>query len=529
MPAIFINQFFGEATGVTPRLIPQGFAQKSLNADTRKRTLKPFKAPLVSLEDCGRDIVQSIFRYPNGKWFSWNADVDIAKSPLTDDAWERVYWSGDGEPKMAGIDLATSGVGPYPENSYLLGVPAPDNLLTVVSPSGEAPTTAVTAFYSHAYVTEYEEVGPLSLPTAAVTRWDDGGDVDITIPGISATGRNITKVRIFRSESGGEFNFVADVVAGTANFIDNIKSENLLYPAESITWDVPPSDLKGMMAGPGGALYGFFDNVVCASEPGYPHAWPVEYRYAFQHEVVAIKECAIGVAIGTTGEPALLIGSTPSSMSPTKIETNEPCSSKRSMVDMGDYVIYASPNGLVGIGSDGVNLMTKNLVSREEWQKINPSSIKAYRDREKYLAFYTDTEGNDGCFLFSIEAGFEYVAETATAAFYVSEHDSMYIHSGDSLLSKWDEGAGKEITWRSGIFEVQPGTSFSCGKIIADNYPVTLNVIADGVQRASIQVNSMQMFRLPNISHFVREWEAEIVSDHEIFSLQVAGIPQELV
>jgi hypothetical protein len=529
MSAIFINQFFGEATGVTPRLIPQGFAQRSINADTRKKTLKPLRSPLVSTEDAQKLSAQSIFRYPNGKWFAWDADVDVARSPLTDDSWERIYWTGDGAPKMAGIDHATTGTGPYPEASYHLGVPAPDNLLTIVGPEGDDPDTAVTAFYSHAYITAYDEVGPLSLPTEAVTRWDNGGDVEITIPAVTATDRNITKVRIFRSESGGEFNFVADVVAGTASFTDNVKTEDLLYSAESITWDVPPENMLGLISGPGGALYGFFDNVVCASEPGYPHAWPVEYRYAFQHDVVAIKECAIGVVVGTTGEPYLLIGSTPSSMSPTKIETSEPCVSKRSMVDMGDYVIYASPNGLVGIGSDGSNLMTKNLLIREEWQHINPSSISAYRDRDKYLAFYTDKDSNSGCFMFSVTSGFEYIDESISAAFYSSEHDALYVHTGQALLKKWDEGDGKEITWRSGIFEAQPGTSFSCAKVIADSYPLTLNVIADGVQRASIQVESIQMFRLPKVTSIVREWEVEIVSEHEVFSFQVASSPQELV
>ncbi|MGB0662781.1 MAG: hypothetical protein ACPGMR_03220 [Pontibacterium sp.] len=525
MTAINISKFFGAALGVTPRHIPNGYAQSLLDVDVSLGTLAPAKGLGYTEEEAGLGSPKTIHKYASGHWFAWSQEVNVVRSPLTDDAWKRVYWTGQGEPKMGAIDMVTGGGSPYPSTWYSLGVPAPDGIIGVTGPTGEEPSTAVTTVYACAFVTGYDEVGPLSDPSQAVTRWDDGGDVTLAIPSVSATGRNITKVRIFRSEAGGDYNYVADVAAGTATFVDSVQSDELLSPAESIDWDVPPENLQGLIAGPGNALYGFFENVLCASESGYPHAWPVDYRLSFQNDIVAIAESAAGIVVATTGMPWLVTGASPAALAPIKLETLEPCVSKRSMVDMGDYVIYASPNGLVAVGASGASLITKGVLSREAWQTFNPDTIHAYRDRERYLAFY-----DGGCFAFSADLGFEQFSESADAAFYSGMDDVLYVQqSGDSTyLNSWNAGDTKTLTWRSGIYEVQPGTSFTCGKVVAEGYPLYLTVYADGQEAFNVTVGSSQMFRLPS-NIFAREYEVMVASGYEIFSIQLAQSPSELV
>ena len=59
-------------------------------------------------------------------WFEFSGDVDVALSPITQDQFKRIYWSGDGVPKMAPTSVAfSSGSTQYPRGEYLLGIPKP--------------------------------------------------------------------------------------------------------------------------------------------------------------------------------------------------------------------------------------------------------------------------------------------------------------------------------------------------------------------------------------------------------------------
>lgn len=535
MAKITIDQFKGAATGVTPRLIPAGFAQSTLDADLRLRTLRGIRNAQSTGINTGISNPATVFRYRDQHWMAWSTDVDVVRSPLPNDQYARIYWTGDGAPKMAAVDSATVGLPPYPSSSVDLGVPPPPAPVTVSPSGGEEPTTVVTAFYTHTYVTEYGEEGPPSPPSLAVQRWDiDGqgnGYVDVGIPAINAGARNITKVRIYRSEFGGDFNFVDEVIAGTANYRDSVPSEQLLTPLESTEWDVPPETMQGLIHGPSRSLVGFFDNVVCFSESGFPHAWPARYQIPLADDVVGIARSAAGIVVATRGKPVLLVGSTPESIAPLEIDTDQACLAKRSVVDMGSFAVYASPDGLVAIGPEGSRLLTDTLLEREAWQQLNPYSFNAYRESDRYLAFYTDKSGTSKTLAFSPSRGFEFMSGHYSAAYYDKYDDALYVANG-STLDIFDRGATrKPFLWRSGIFEVQPGTTFSCGKLIAASYPLTLRMYAAGVQQFEITVPSPRPFRLPPASAdpLIREWEIELAGSHEVFSLQIAQSMSELV
>lgn len=529
MTKIAIDQFFGEATGVTPRLIKTGYAEYARDVDVRKRTLRGIRDEGTSAIDVGVGNPGTIFRYTGSLWLAWSDDVDVVRSPIIDDAFDRIYWTGDGVPKMAASDSATAGSPPYPNASFTLGVPAPQFAPSVAGSGGEEPDTAITTSYVYTYVTAYGEEGPPSPPSALATRWDDGGYVDLTIPPVNAPGRDIDIVRIYRSEFGGVFQYVDEVPAATASYRDEVRSEQLLTPLESTNWDPPNGSMTGLMRGPANSLAGFFGNKVCFSESNYPHAWPIGYRLTLEDSIVGMAQSAAGIVVATTGRPYLIVGASPESMAAVQIENDQAGTSKLSMVDMGDYVMYASPDGLVAVGQ-GSQLVTKELLEREAWQALNPYTIKAFREGDRYLAFY---EGNGGgTFAFSPNRGFEFFTGSAETAYYDRFSDILYFAQPDGSLSTFDRGTRRTYTWRSGIFEVPPGTTFSCGKVIAAEYPVTIRLKSPthGLQVEQV-ISNHQMFRLPPSPYgpSIREWQIEIESDKEVFSIQIAQAPAELV
>jgi len=77
---------------------------------------------------------------------------------------------------------------------------------------------------------------------------------------------------------------------------------------------------------------------------------------------------------------------------------------------------------------------------------------------------------------------------------------------------------------------IPPGAAgFTCGKVIAYGYPVTLNVYADGVTVMSREITSAYMFRTPPGFTLSRDWEVELQGVNEIASVQLATSPGELV
>ena len=533
MTKIQFTEFMGEATGVTPRLIPAGYAQEARNVDVRKRTLRGIRDRVSSGIDVGLSNPQTIYRYRDSLWLAFADDVDVVKSPIIGDAFSRIYWTGEDAPRMAAVDTATQGQPPYPNTSFKLGIPSP---VSAPSASSEPPPAELepepvilNTVYVVTLVSVYGEEGPPSDPSNIVQRYD-GGDVELTLPPGTATGRDIQFIRVYRSEEGGTFSYVADVPAAQNTFTDSVNSADLLGVLPSESWLPPNENMKGLMAGPSNSLCGFFDNVIAFSESNLPHAWPLEYRLKVDDDVVGMARSQAGIVVATRGRPFLLVGTTPESMVPVEIETDQAGASKRSVVGMGDYVLYASPEGLTAVGQ-GASLVTDKLLEREEWREINPYSIHAYREGDRYLAFYTNKSGAKGSFAFSPERGFEFFDGTATAAYYDKYEDVLYLADGQ-VLDKFDAGDRVAYRWRSGILETKPGTTFSMAKVIADAYPVTLRLIAPPFgEQFTVQAVNQGLFRLPPApgGPALREWQVEIETDKEVFSVQIAQSASEII
>lgn len=539
---IAIAGFRGEMPIVDERLLPDTTAQVARNVYLRRGTLKPERTtkPITGMPNIVSP--SSLYRYPGGNegagfWMLWGGGkrVHAVKSPLADDVWQRVYWTGDGPPRMGGIAEITGGSQPYPARSFRLGVESSKNPPTLSVPAQRTgvesePLTAVQASYAITLVSKFGEEGPPSPASRPIIRWDEaedspkGGHVEVTLPALPGGAADIVTRRIYRSESAGVFQHVADVPAAQGTYIDKAPSEQLGLSMPSLEWDMPDDRLTGLTAMPGGFLVGFFDNTLCFSEAFYPHAWPVSYQLAFSEDIVGVAAVSGGLVVATNGRPHMITGSSPAAMADMHLDEDQPCVAGRSLVDMGEYAVYASPNGLVAVGGGSAQLLTKAIISKDQWQALQPETIHAYRHDDRYLAFY-----QGGCFAFTPGEGFEFFDIHAESGWYDLEKDRLCLIQGNTI-SAWGEGDVMTLLWRSKIHEVPPGgAGFSCAKVIARQYPVTLRLIADGVTMLELDVANRDMFRLPAGYALCRDWEVEIEASNEVQSIQVASSPSEIV
>lgn len=348
-----------------------------------------------------------------------------------------------------------------------------------------------TRFYVWTHVTAWGEESapsPVSdqvdvLPWQTVTV-----STDTTAP---AGYGNIAYKRIYRTDRLGTYRLVTNELAAdatsldvtndlplaTATFDDDSTDEQLAEEIPTTDWGPPPDDMHGMVALPSGVIVGLSKNEVIISEPGVPYAYPVKYRLTMDYQGVAAGVTPNGVVIGTQGTPYLLTGSDPASMALYRIEVQQACVSARSMVDMGDYVLYASPDGLVAVSGTDARVATAEVITRDQWQAYVPSSIHGYLYERRYVGFY-DTGAVQGGFIFDpADASLVFFSIAPTAGYTDPVTGNLYLQIG-SDIQQWDAGAGLTYTWKSRRELLDTAICPAAARVDAAAYPVTFRLYA---------------------------------------------------
>jgi len=311
-------------------------------------------------------------------------------------------------------------------------------------------------------------------------------DDNVSLLGIDGTG-------YYAYISGG----LMSQVAGTT-YVDAVPSANLAEIIPTELYDPPNAATVGIKAHPAGWLVGFFGNTIAMSEPGAPHAWPIDYRLVTNHDIVGLGVFGGTIAVVTEGWPYLLVGSDPAAVTMVELEIEQACVAKRGMVDFGTAIAYPSPDGLIVVSGQGASNVTSGLFTRDQWQALVPSSFVALNWEQQYLCFYNDGSTTRAFIVdpFSPDSGVVYVSKYATAGYKDIEEDLLYLIINDEIET-WDQGTKLTYTWKSRPTYTPRAVNMSAGKIIADAYPVSLELFVDDVRRFTKTVASIDAFRLP--------------------------------
>lgn len=419
-------------------------------------------------------------------WLTFDTrDVDVVRSPIVNDAYDRYYWAGDGTPKMNTYTRIENG-----DAEYLLGVPTPSNAPSVTPPAGSDETRA----YVYTFVTEFGEEGPPSPPTVVsgnAGTWELT-NMDTTVPDESSRGFGTgAKVKIYRTVTGGtssNFYFVdevawADHVTASGAYSDaevttDVASNNLL---ESTNWVAPPTDLEGFVVMPNGYLVGWKGRRLVFSEPYRPHAWPAAYELSTEFPIVGLIVWGSTLVIGTKSQPYFGQGVTPAAFTLQKLDSVEPCMSRHGMVATTAGAYYPSPNGLILANSSGARVITRDILTKEEWETYTPATIFAAQLGLQYIAFNTATTG----FIFDpTEQTAKFVELEGFSAVVGIETDR---YSGDVLLLsndrawEWDPPGSERLSWRwqSKLYQTPEPVNFGAFRL---NFNVGTSDVEDDVE-----------------------------------------------
>lgn len=477
----------------------------------------------------------TLFHYGQ-HWFAWNKVVEAIRSPIAQDSYGRVYYTDGEYPKVTHAQIATGGSN-KPTAWYRLGIPAPGvpvGIGTITSPVGGVDddlTDDETRFYVDTFVTAMGEEGPPGPVSGKVNIGIPGSSVTLMLSPPTTQNSNITKRRIYRSVSGGgvaDYLQVAELPIAQASFVDILEDGELGAVLETYDYTMPPDGMRGLCQMANGMCAGFAGNSLYLCEPYLPYAWPEKYRLTTEHDIVAIAAIDTTLVIGTKGYPYLAQGVSPASVTTQKLsQLPQSCVSGRSMVAMDGVVLYASPDGLVGIGANGGQVVTEQVITSKQWRTMKPETMRAWHHEGKYVGM-TDTHA----FIFDPKSGdLRELTNRWDAAVSDMESDSLYVAKGRSLQI-WRGGSASngQFIWRSKLFMVPEGTSFNCCRVLAQDVGlVGIKLFVDGEQVMELSPGNLVTgaFRLPPVRG--RFWQIEVFGTSVVSRITLASSMAEMV
>lgn len=571
MALIRLNAFAGEARAPHPTLIPEGVGTVSRNQKPGRGDLRSWLVPLAvatvpsgrrTIYRMGRDVA-SHTQY----WLSWATRVHAVRGFDPNDTTERTYYSGDGAPKVTDNVMGLAST-PYPTASRPLGVPAPSSACSVATVAGGSSTTNQTVYYVYTYVTDWGWESAPSPVSAVNTRLSDATATLSSFAAPPAGNYNITQLRIYRTATGAsgatEFFFLRQVAVGTASTTDDNRALGEVLPTTA--WLPAPgvpiggaaggteSNLTSLTAMWNGMLAGICGGRVRLCEPYLPYAWPDDYDIIPPDaKPVGLGVFGQAMLVLTNGRPLLVAGSGPDAMDQRMVEMVQGCVSEESIVSMGFGVAWASEDGLCWYGPEGPRILTAGVMTRQDWQALVPSSIRARMYEGLYFGSYS-TDGGVTWSGFVLNpgnpAGIMFLDAGYPAAHFDELMDQLYVLSGTSV-QRWDAGASQmTYRFRSKQFRAPAPMTFAALEVQADTYPVTVRVDALNLPSAmvtalvnqrpalfsapvattfryTVSVSSAETVRLPG-GFTALDWQIEVEGTTPVQAVAIATSVAEL-
>jgi hypothetical protein len=337
----------------------------------------------------------------------------------------------------------------------------------------------VTRSYLATFVNVYGEEGQPGGTVESSGPSDASWNLTIPQPPSDASYAPYGFVRIYRTvtsaQGATDFYRVVTLPVGTLTFGDATSDTLLTEVLESTTWAMPETGMSGLIRMPNGVFAAWKDNKVFFSENYHPHAWPAEYIVSVDFPIVGCGVFGNSLVVCTTGNPSIVSGVKASAMSLQKTDAPLACLSRRSIVSAAEGVYYSTEDGLVLVGPSGVQVVTTDIISREQWRTdYGSDTIKGAYQAGMYTGIRT-VNGITDMFRFKpSDPSSQGVVYNDRAPLNIGVEPwtgKPFIVDGDHKLYEWDKpgAAHQSYTWRSREFIYPQPTNFTAFQAYFDD------------------------------------------------------------
>ncbi|EHS4947825.1 hypothetical protein NMT02_003234 [Vibrio cholerae] len=532
---IEISTMKGEIPRLESHLLPNEAASLAFDCTYERGVV----APMRSDQEHGTLATLSpvtLFYYAHSHWFTFTQRVSVIANPMAQDAYQRVYWTGQGKPKVTAQDIAVT-QGQMPAAWYDLGVPRPMGKPVVIKvdattgdnlPEGELPAyDDEDRLYIQTYVTRFGEEGAPGLPSVPVLIEKPGSTVTVQLAPMSVNTHNITHTRLYRSVSAsgvGDYLLVAELPISQTEYLDSARNVNG-PPLETWDYDMPDANMQGLCTMANGICAGFAGNEVMFSEAYLPYAWSKSHRGVTDDDIVAIAPIETSLVVVTKGKPYLFSGVIPSMVTSMRLNVEQACVSAPSLVVINGMAMYASPDGLVAISGTSATVITEGIMDRESWQNFMPTTIKAWVAEGQYIAQY-----QGGAFIFDPSThSLTRLSNTWDSAFHYLHDDTLFIAKGNTL-NAWQRGHQPvAMTWQTKAFLIPQHAFLTCARLEAKAPErLRVTVIVDGEAIFKLEQGELTHapFRLPAVRG--SRWQIKVEGTSQVERIVMADSLSEL-
>lgn len=423
---------------------------------------------------------------------------------------------------------------PIPETATKVLVHPSDFKLTIEMSYAQSPEDY---YYVQRYVDDTGAEGPPGELSAMITR-NPGEIVNIGSLGDAADiPENMVKRRLYRSAGTAQeagYYFLTELDVTITEFVDKVKTSTL---AEKMPpFGNPVDGLCGLVTLSNGFYAAFKGRDIYFSEPYQPYAWPWKYSRTVDHDIVGLASLFNSLVVMTAGKLYIFNGSSPEVMNQVDLSFNQACVSKRGICRTDSSVYYPSPDGLVRVNGGRAVLITENIFSRDDWQALKPETMIAESYENRIHAFM-----ENGAFIFDFDAGHAAVTTTderCSGLYSDIEYDHLYLIQGTGIKCWRENQTAKKIIWKSKAFEFPRPISWSCARVIAEDYPtapvedeedrrIKLRIFANGNLVHTATFYSAKAIRLP-LMRPENEWEFELETFSPVDSIALATSMREV-
>ena len=515
----------GNFTGILPRTsknyLPDNAAQIARNTKLFSGEVRSWMKPVAEYTTVQKAVV-SVFKMhgpgSQSQWCEWTTETDVVRGPVADASDYRIYYSEGGVCKKTNWEMCTAGLvgdtSPCPREWLYMGVPAPKGKLKLEAertmiPKPEPKPTAQEAIevtgemiydvdntenrvYVYTYVSTFGTVKEESAPS-------DPADVVCDIKGhpVKVSGfvdpptdhYNITAIRLYRVVTGSstatymlvdELSLVNHKFPATgvsllgktwanSTYEDSIPVVDLGKELDTLNFTEPPEGLRGLVSMPNGFLAGFTHNQVWFSEPYLPYAWPADYMLTVDSQIVGLGVYGSTLVVCTEAQPYTISGTHPSAMAQEKQPMNQPCVSKSSIAYDQYGVLYASPHGLVAMAGGQMDVFTRTLMTRDEWQMYSPSLMVSAMYNNMYVGSYYTKDGGRTLIVSRGDTPAMIDLDFYPSAIHIENGTGVLycMDANDHVVYKMDASPINRMTyeWKSKQFQYSMRQTFTCAKV----------------------------------------------------------------
>lgn len=355
--------------------------------------------------------------------------------------------------------------------------------------------------------------------------------------------------RVYRSQTGGDdFLLVAEGVGNTFLDVKPTAQPEVIPPYGNFPGEDKAAFLEGSILHPGHFGVAKWGTEVYLSDQYRLWAWARKWVLGFVENVDALALSGNTVLVFSDGNVFGLSGGHPASMARYLISDTAPLLGKRGLCRIGNTVFWPTLDGLAACNGSSVEIITGEYYTREQWLELNPATMAAsVADGSIYL------ELNVGEALGSAPADQDWTTIVLASTVYGGRALSVWPALGDDtglkLRLDLDEGlkrvtefeaySGGTVYWRSKGYRSVDAVRMDFGRVVADAYPVTLEVFGDGALLGTYTVLSAAPFVLdtgssgnPDLAS-AREWSAavattQVVREIDLYSRQVVTVSGEV-